>query len=165
MANAIKVLGSWIDQASKRGTNTMYTPNGLTLAQYIEGLQAMAILLDNCSGAVLEGLNFTVPVDISGLTGNAALSTSDVEEVSQFVFQTTDGRLVHVNVPGLDDTKTPVGTDDLDQVDTDVAAFISMFEDGLATAGGTITPCDVDEDDIVAVVTARGAVRNSGKSS
>lgn len=165
MVNAIEVIPTWRDQASKRATNTLYVPDGLTLAQYQEGLAAAAALLDDVSGAVMEGMVFNVPVDISALTGNVAASTSDVEDVGAFQFRTVDNRPVQVNAPGIIDTLSPSGTDDLDQVQIDVAAFISMFEDGLAVTGGTIIPCDVFEDDIIATVYAREEVKNSGSGA
>lgn len=164
MVKAVEVIPSWRDQAGKTATNTLYVPNGLTLAQYHEGLEASAVLLDEVSGAVMEGMTFCVEVDISGLTGNVVVTTADVEDIGAFQFRTADNRPVNVNVPGIIDTLAPLGSDNLDQSDTDVAAFISMFEDGLAVTGGTITPTDVDSDDITAVVFAREEVRNSGKS-
>lgn len=165
MVKAVEVTPSWRDQAGKTSTNTMYVPNGLTLAQYQEGLAAAAALLDEISGAVMEGMGYSVDVDISALTGNVASGTADVEDIGAFQFATADGRPVNVNVPGIIDTLTPAGSDALDQAQVDVAAFISMFEDGLAVTGGTIIPSDVDEDDIVSTNFAREGVRNSGQRS
>jgi len=162
MAKAIEVTPTWRDQANKTSTNTLYVPNGLTLAQMQEGLVAAAVLLDEVSGAVMEGMGYNVDVDISALTGNGGTSTADVEDIGAFQFRTADGRPVNVNVPAIIDTLSIAGSDALDQADTDIAAFISMFEDGLATTGGTIQPTDVDEDDIVSVIYAREEVRNSG---
>ena len=162
MVKAIEVTPTWRDQAGKTATNTLYVPNGLTLAQMQEGLEAAAILLDEVSGAVMENMGYVVDVDISGLTGNTALSTSDVEDIGAFQFRTGDNRPVNCNVPGILDTLSVTGSDALDQADTDIAAFVSMFEDGLATVGGTIQPTDVDEDDVVSLVYAREEVRNSG---
>ena len=69
-----------------------------------------------------------------------------------------------MNIPATNDTASVAGSDDLDQTDTDVAAIVSLLEDGLAVTGGTIIPSDVDENDIVEVVTARERVRNSGSA-
>lgn len=165
MVKAVEVTGTWRDQAGKTATNTMYVPNGLTLAQYAQGLRASAVILDEVSGSVLDALNYSVDVDISALTGNGLAGTADVEDIGAFQFRTADNRPVNVNVPGIIDTLSSAGSDALDQTDTDVAAFISMFEDGIAVTGGTITPTDVDSQDIVGTVYAREEARNSGSRS
>lgn len=162
MAKAVEVTGTYRDQAGKTATNTQYVTQGSTLAQYVEALRGLAVLIDDVTTAVLSALNFTVTIDLTGLTGNIAAATSDVEEVGAFQFATADGRPVNINVPAINTTMSPSGSDDLDQADTDVAAFISAMEDGIAVTGGTIIPTDVDEDDIAAIVYAREEVRNSG---
>jgi len=162
MPEPIEVTGTYVDQASKKSTNTLYIADGLTIAQITEGLQALASLIDDVVSAVINGINFSVSVDLSGLTGNISAGTSDVEEVGEFISRTAAGREVYMNLPCINDTTSPAGSDDLDQTDVNIAAIISMLEDGLATAGGTIIPSDVDENDLVQVVTARERVRNTG---
>ena len=51
----------------------------------------------------------------------------------------------------------------MNQADPEVAAFISMMEDGIVTAGGTIQPCDVGESDITNLIYAREKFRASGR--
>jgi hypothetical protein len=164
MAKAIEVTGTYQDQAGKTATNTMFIPNGLTLAQIVEGLQAAAAIIDAAITALLTGLEFTISVDISGLTNPIAADSADVEEVNEYIFATADGRDVRYNIPAGNNTASPAGTDDLDQANANVAAFISMIEDGIAVTGGTVTVSDVDEDDITNVLVARERVRNSGSS-
>lgn len=162
MAEPIEVTGTYRDQANKDSTNTVYIADGLSLAQITEGLQAFASLVDDVVTTILRGLSFTVSIDISALTGNISSADSDVEEVAEYISTTAAGREVVLNLPATNDTQSALGSDDLDQTDVNVADLISMLEDGLATTGGTIIPCDVDENDIVSVVTARERVRNTG---
>lgn len=165
MAEPLEVVGTYRDQANKEGTNTMYVSPGLTINQMTEGIQALAQLIDTVLNAVIRGFDFTLSIDLSGLTGNVAAGTSDVQEVGEFIFATAANRPVILNLPCINDASSPAGSDDIDQTDPDMAAIISMMEDGLVTAGGTIIPTDVDEQDIVALVTARERMRNSGGRS
>lgn len=162
MAEPIEVTPSYTDQAGKKSTNTLYITEGLTLIQIIEGLQTLVLFIDDVVGALINGIDFTISVDLSGLTGNVTAATADVEEVGEFISRTVAGRDVTLNLPCINDTTSPPGSDDLDPTDTNIGAIISMLEDGLAVTGGTIIPCDVDGNDLVQVVTSRERVRNSG---
>jgi len=164
MAEPIEVVATYQDQANKKSTNTSYIADGLTIAQIEEGLQGFAQLIDDVTNALINGIDFSISIDGSGLTGNVAGGTSDVEEVAEFISRTAAGREVRMNIPATNDTASVAGSDDLDQTDTDVAAIVSLLEDGLSVTGGTIIPSDVDENDIIEVVTARERVRNSGSA-
>lgn len=162
MAEPDKAIVSYVDQAGKRATSTLFFTTGLTLAQITEGISAMLELLDNVVGTIIYAAQAVLEVDISGLTGNTTGVTSDVEQVGEFNCVTAANRKVLINVPGIMDNLSVVGSDDLDTTQADIAAFITALEDGIATTGGTIIPCDVGELDIVEVTTARERVRNSG---
>ncbi len=165
MAEPIELTGTYTDQANKKATNTLYLAAGLTIAQFTEGIQALSSLIDAVLGAIINGLQFTVAIDLSGLTSNEASTTSDVEEVGEFIFTTGQNRPVIVNLPGILDTFSPAGSDNLDLADSDIAAFVTAIEDGIVVTGGTIIPCDVDQNDITELVTARERVRNTGTRS
>lgn len=163
MAEPDKGIVTFIDQAGKTSTMEVHFTTGLTLAQITEGLGAgLGALIDAVTVAIITAINALIPVDISGLTGNAAGALSDVEQLGEFIGGTAAGRKVIVNVPAIMNTLSTPGSDDLDQADADVAAFISALEDGLAVTGGTVTVTDVGGDDVTAVLTARERVRNSG---
>lgn len=150
------------DESGSRATAGYHVGSELTQPQYVEGGQALAPLLDDFTDGVIESMSLTVPVDISGLTDNTAEVGSDVEEAAEFGMITTENRGVSVVIPGLlSDYFTP-GSDDLDQSDPLLAPLISMFENGLATTGGTIQPCDVGEIDVSSVIRARKITRPSG---
>jgi hypothetical protein len=162
MALAAKVVYTVIDDSGERGTTEINVPTGFSLAQYTEFGAAMATFLDAILGGKVESADICFGVDLSGLTSNTALSTSDVEEIGAFVFQTSEGLNVICNVPCIDELTVISGSDDLDQAHVDIAALITAFEDGLVTAGGTIEPTDVAEVDIVTTISARERFRASG---
>lgn len=163
---AHEVITTYRDDAGKTATASYFVAEGLTLSQILEGIRLGAQIIDAVTSAVLTVVTFIQNLDLSGLASNLALSNSDVEELAAFAF-TPNGRPTGssvINVPGLLEGLTISGSDDLDQADPDVAAFISAMEDGIATTGGTIQPCDVDENDLVSASYARLEHANSGTS-
>jgi len=164
MMAAPQIIYTVIDASGERGTTSINVPTGFQLSDYGEFAVAMGTFLDALLGGRVESADICFAVDISGLTSNTALSTSDVEEYGAFKFDTVDGFPVNVNIPCIDELVVGSGSDDLDQANADVAAFISAMENGIAVSGAaTITPCDIAESDINTVVTARERFRASGK--
>lgn len=162
MSSAVQIIYTVQDDDGDTSTTTIHTPTGFTLAQWGEFGSAMATLLDAILAGKIINADICFGVDISGLTSNTALSTSDREEIGAFQFRTLQGYKVNVNIPGLDELVVASGSDDLDQADPDVAAFITAMESGVAVTGGTVSPCDIAEDDIVSTVFARERFRSSG---
>lgn len=165
MALAASVIYTAIDDSGERGTTEIKVPTGFTLSQYGEFGSAMATLLDAFLAGKVETAQICFGVDISTLTSNAVLSTADVEEIGAFQFATSEGRPVSVNVPCLDELVVAAGSDDIDQGNANVAAFIAAMESGIAVTGGTISPCDIAEDDVVSTNYARERFRASGRRS
>lgn len=163
MAVPFQVIYTIEDSSGDKATTAIDVPTAFSLAQFTEFAQDMAALIDAFIGGVLVNCGLTVNIDLSGLTGNAILSVSDVEEVGAFLFTTGEGRPVDLNVPCIIETMEAAGSDNLDQADPDIAALITAMEDGIATAGGTISPCDRGEGDLITTVYARSELRNSGK--
>lgn len=117
-----------------------------------------ALIAGKIIGAVAKLL-----ANISGLTANILSGNADVEHVGKFEFLTDAGNRVKINIPALSEIALgATASDSLDQSNANVAAFITAMETGVAVTGGVIAPCDVGEDDIVEVVFAREAFRNSG---
>jgi len=159
---APQVIYTVIDDSGDRATTTVNLPTGFSLSQFGEFGSAMATLVDAMLGGKVESAEICFPVDVSGLTSNTALSTSDVEEIGAFQFRTVDNFPVRVNVPCIDELLVASGSDDLNQGDADIAAFIAAMENGIVTTGGTISPTDVGEDDIVNTDFARERTRATG---
>ena len=62
-------------------------------------------------------------------------------------------------MPGLLLADVVAGTDTLDTADTEIAAFITLIEDG----DGTVEPSSVAEADILSLIYARKETRASGR--
>lgn len=151
------------DAAKGKSTTQIFLDQADTLARLLGFGSAFATLLNNAiMGKILDAY-LVFDVDVSGLSNNTLSDASDVEEIAAFEFATETGDRVKCNVPALQEAKVLAETHELDTADTDVAALIAMFEDGLAVTGGTIEPCDIGEVDIVDTFFAREQFRNSGK--
>lgn len=159
MAVAFEIIATLSDESGDDATTTLKVPSGFSLSQYGEFAVAMAALVDDMLSGRVESLELCLSADLSGLTGNVIGAASDVEEVGRFQFRTVDGRPVKLNLPTLNESLVAVGTDDLDLVDPNIAAIETMMVDGIAVTLGTITPCDVAEDDIVSLEFAREGFR------
>lgn len=162
MAEPVALTTTVVDQAGKTATFTEFFSDVLTVAQIEEGVLLHAPEVDGILSGIISRMEFCVAVDLSGLTGNTAAATADVEEVGEFIFLTDANRRVSVNLPCINDTASVVGSDDLDQTDVAIDAIIDAMVDGIVVTSGNLSPCDADEGDITAVKSARERVRNSG---
>lgn len=151
------------DRKGKTATTSVKLGSGEIFSRVETFHAAFAQALDNLIGGLIRSAFAVLGVDLSGLTGNAEDPDSDNEDIGAFEFVTTQGNRVKFNLPGIDELQVDNSTGELDQTDPDIAAIITMFEDGIAVTGGTILPCDIGEDDIVGLLFARERWRNSGK--
>ena len=155
-----KIRFAVADNDNDKANTEIHVPSGFTVAQYGTFANDYANALDDIViGAVQPKATMTIPVDISGLTGNTVDPTSDVEQIAAFQFIDANGEPVDVNVPGLLQADVVAGTDGLNTADTQIAAFITLMENG----NGTIAPSSVSESDIVDTLYARKETRPSGK--
>ena len=160
MAIAPKITLKITDNDGDPANTAIHVPSGLTIAQYAAFANAYANAVDDIVlGKVDAKGTMTIPVDISGLTGNTLDPASDVEQIAAFQFIDTNGEPVDINVPGLLLADVVAGTDGLNTADTEIAAFITLIEDG----DGTVAPSSVAEADITALVYARKETRASGR--
>lgn len=167
MPQPVEIIAEMQDRATRRASTSIkissFNATAPAPPTNIEVFgQAWATVLDGLSDCILRGIFAVIPIDISGLIGNAEDPDSDVEEVGAYEFVTTQGNRVKFNIPAMDELESVSTTGELDQTDPDVAALITMMIDGIAVTGGTISPCDIGEDDIVGLLFARERSRNSG---
>lgn len=124
---------------------------------------AWATALNNIIGGKIMGAIAKQTVNLASLTGNLLSNNADVEHTGKFVFLTGQGNRVLCNIPALSEVAIGATTsDELNQAQANVAAFIAAMEDGISVTDALIEPCDEGEDDIVSTVFAREAFRNSG---
>lgn len=163
MAVATILTYTFVDDSGETATTDIHVPNIFAINQYTEFARAMAELIDEIVSGRVSSAELTFKTDVSTITGNNAQTGSDVEEIGAFQFLTGEGRPVNVNIPGINESMVEANSDDLDQLDTDIAAFIGAMLNGIAVAGGTVAPTDVAEADLVSLTYAREQFRASGK--
>lgn len=154
-----------IDDKGDTAKNTMYLPEGLTVAQYEEFADT---LIDNIINMLLGGvlkaqLCIKVPISSIDQTGKPT-ATSDVENVGEFVFESASGFRSVINIPGYDESEVFAGSDVIDEAQAGASGFISAIVTGV-TLTDTVTvvsPVDVGGDDLTRLITARERFRNSG---
>jgi hypothetical protein len=160
MPIAPKITLKISDNDNDPANTSIHVPSGFTVAQYGAFANAYANAVDDIVlGRVNPKGTMTIPVDISGLTGNTLDPASDVEQIAAFQFLDTNGEPVDINVPGLLLADVVAGTDGLNTADTEIAAFITLIE----TGDGTVAPSSVAEADITTLVYARKETRASGR--
>lgn len=160
MPLAPKIRYTIYDNDRDKSTTEVHVQAGATVAQYAAFAQAYADAVDPVIGGVIgQVAHMSIPVDISTLTGNALDNASDVEEVASFQFVDEDGEPADVNIGGLAVGDMVSGSDALNTADTQIAAFITLMEDG----NGVISPSTVAESDIIATLYARRETRPSGR--
>lgn len=162
MAIAFDITYTVSDNDGDQATTTVKVPTTFTLSDYGEFGAAMAELIDDIIEGRVDAADLCLSADLAGLVGNVAVGGSDVEEIAAFQFLTSDNRAVNVNIPAMSEAIVGAGSDDLNQADPLVAPFITAMESGISVTGGTITPCDIGEDDIVSTKYAREKFRASG---
>jgi len=154
MALAITLRFDTVDDKGKVSSTKLRLPNGFALADYVEFAQASAQLFTNISQGVLTkvGLSFNVDLSGAGLKTVASAVTGVARKLWLRFNTAVTGFQAQTLIPGIRETQVGAGSGDINQADTDVAAVISMFEDGLAVTGGTMTFTNDREHDITAIV-------------
>lgn len=156
-----KITFEVFDNDNDDAETSIHVPSGFTTAEYGTFANDYANAMDDIVlGRVATKAIMTIPVDLSALTGNTLDPASDVEQIAAFQFLDTNGEPVDVNVPGLLLADVVAGTDGLNTADTEIAAFITLMEDG----NGVIAPSSVAEADIVSTIYARKETRASGRA-
>jgi hypothetical protein len=151
------------DEAGHTASFGVDVPDTFTLAQYDEFAAAYAILVDDIVGGIVSKAVLKRSVDIGDLTDNSVGAVSDIEDIGAFSFRTAAFRRVRVNVPGILESLVIPNSKELDLAEPAVAAIITAMQNGIAVTGGTITPSDIQEDDIVGFESALERFRASGR--
>lgn len=158
MALALVGLLTFKDAKGESATTEFNFPSTVTLANAIIFAQQMAILYNNVTTGVITRIGVAVLATLPGTLRASADADSDVEEGARFQFRTDGGFYTGFRIPTFDEAKIISGTKQVDTADTDVAALVAAFEDGLSlvAAGGTgtVQPTDKREDPVNVLDTA-----------
>ena len=161
MALAVAIRYDFIDDKGKTSFTKIRVPTGNTIAQYTEFAQAMGQFIANMSSCRITGGSITFTIDLSGLgLKSAAASITDVFQKGYFAFNSAaTGFFKRLRVPTLSEAKVSAGSDGINTVDADVAAFINAMNNGIVVTGGTITPTTERGHDLVSLSEAREVFR------
>jgi hypothetical protein len=64
-------------------------------------------------------------------------------------------------IPTFSEALVQAGTDAVDTADLDVAAFVTAMQDGIVVTGGTISPTNSRDNDVVSLASARQQFRRT----
>lgn len=159
----IQIIYTVYDKRGKRATTSVQVGESETKARVQLFATAWGAAIDNLIGGVIRSAAAMLSANPNGLTGNVVGSNSDVEEIGALQFTCETGAPIEVTIPGLNENVVENDTGDLDQTDTDVAALIALFEDGLDVTGDTIYAVNAGDERASALIYARERSRNSGK--
>ncbi|MGB7342479.1 MAG: hypothetical protein WBC91_26510 [Phototrophicaceae bacterium] len=157
-----KLIYTIEDRSGDKSTTEREVPSLFDIPALSEFAVSFAEILNDFINGRIVSCELCFGVDISTLINNDIILNTDVESVGRFAFVTGAGNPVKMNLPGIDDTFSIDGTDDLDQADPAIAAVITMMENGIVTAGGAIAPSDIGEETITDLLYAREGTRASG---
>jgi hypothetical protein len=141
----------FVDEKGKPSHTHINLPLGLTLVQYTEFGQALGDLFLTRSKCVITGMTVNIAIDIAGVVKDVALVASNVASKIKGLFTTASGKIAKFLIPGAMDSKTVAGSNDFDQTDTEIAALISAYEDGIGTTDHEVTFTNGRGSDVTAV--------------
>lgn len=100
---------------------------------------------------------FTWTLDQSDLPADEATASSDVEEKALFIFETAAFHKTRVSVPAAMEAIFVDETDQVDQTEEHVSAFLTKMITGWTPSGGTaaVHPSDARDEDITSLVEGR----------
>lgn len=161
MSLAVTVRFDFVDIKNSKSFTKIRVPTTFSIPQYLEFAIAMGQLLSNISAARITGASVTLAVSLSGLSLKAAAaSVADVFQKGYFSFNSAaTGFRKRLRIPTFDESKVGLGSDNIDTLDVDVAAFITAMENGIVVTGGTISPTTERGHDLVSINEAREVFR------
>jgi len=161
MPLAVTTRYDYIDEKGDTSFSKIRVPNGFSIAQYLEFAVAMAQLIATMVLTRITSVSITFSISLSGLTLKTVVgAVADIAQKGYFSFQTTtNGFFKRFRIPTFDEDKINAGTDDVNTLDADVAAFVTAMESGIAVTGGTVQPCDERQHNIQSLTDAREVFR------
>lgn len=162
MALAVALRIDYIDDKGDTSFSKIRVPTGFSVAQYTEFAVAFCQFVADTSACQLTGASLTFGIDLSGLgLKAAAASVADVFQKGYFAFTSAAaGFFKRFRIPTFNESKVSAGSDNINTVDADVAAFINANVNGIAVTGPlTIQPMTERGHDLTALSEAREVFR------
>lgn len=140
MALAVSLRVDFIDNKGKTSFTKFRVPSGRTLSEYTVWALAHLQKLLNISTGRITGASICLGIDTGALgLSTTASSVSNVGVKGAFRFNTSQsGFYAKTNIPALAESKVIAGSDNIDQSDADVIAYMADLTGGVSVTGGTM---------------------------
>ena len=158
---AVAVHFTILDAKGKSSKTTIHVPTGFSIAQYLDfGAAAAEIISQIAEGQITE-VSVSYPLTLSGATIRAgALAAADIFKKAFIQARSAvSGLIGKFFIPTFDEVNCVINSDQLDFADTQVAALVSIIEDGVNVSGEIVQPIDLRGNDLVEVSIARKQFR------
>jgi len=142
------------DEEGKKSVVSLHLPGGTLQADAEAFASAFALLLDVLTGAKITRIALALIVTLPGGLKANALLESEVEIGARFGFIDAQAFRTSVRVPSFLQSLLVVGSNNVDQEQVDVAAFMSAITEGLTPIATLVQPSTNRGDDIVSLSTA-----------
>lgn len=153
------VIYSFRDAKGETSTTEINLPTSVTLADVGIFAGQMALLINPLITGVITRIGIAWTIALPAGLRAAPVAGSDIEEGGKFQFRTVNNFYTRSRIPTFDEAKIVAGTNEIDQTDADVAAFVTAMVGGLdlSLEGGSadVQPSDSRDEDIVALDFAR----------
>lgn len=146
----------------KGDASTVSIPIGAAVSPVnaVAAVKSFAPLVGALINGRLKTAGVSMEVSVTGFPATADVN-SDVQEKGLFSFRGVNGFIKNLSLPAIKESIFSLGSKDIDQANSDVAAFLTAMTDGVdLTANGgdtTLGASDVRGDDLTEVVEAREA--------
>jgi len=141
------------DAKGKSATHFINLPGATSLLNATLFANAWAVGVDAITGGKITNLGLCYRIALPGGLKATAEATSDVEEGARLTFRGANNFPVQMRIPTFLESKLLAGTKQVDLTDGDVDACVDLMIDGEGVGGAA--PCDVREDDLESIETAR----------
>jgi hypothetical protein len=161
MALAVAVRFDFQDEKGKTSFTKVRIPTTFSVGTVTAFALGLAQLISNISQCQITNVSTTFAIDLSGLSLKAAASAvADVAQKGYFAFRSAvTGFAKRLRIPTIDENIVNAGSDTVDTLDVNVAAFVTAMESGVAVTGGTIAPTTERMQDLTALEEAREVFR------
>jgi hypothetical protein len=161
MALAVAVRFDFQDEKGKTSFTKVRIPTTFSVGTVTAFALGLAQLISNISQCQITNVSTTFAIDLSGLSLKAAASAvADVAQKGYFAFRSAvTGFAKRLRIPTIDENIVNAGSDTVDTLDVNVAAYVTAMESGIAVTGGTIAPTTERMQDLTALEEAREVFR------
>lgn len=158
---AVSINFTILDAKNKSSKTSIHVPTGFSIAQYAGFATQMAQLIALISDGQITEVSVSLPLNLSGATIRAAaVVTADIfKKLFLQARSSVTGLIGKFFIPTYDEANTLAGSDQANQADTEIAALISVIENGVNVSGEVVQPVDLRGNDLVDVSIAREVFR------